>query len=243
MKNKKLDRSPIVNQTSKLKQQLNIRERVFTEKQQEFLRLILDKNVKMIIVSGPAGTAKTYMAVYSALKLLNEKRISDLIYVRSVVESADSKMGFLPGEKEEKLEPYVQPLMDKLEEFLSKGEIDGLMKDNRINAVHVGFLRGLNWNAKFIIADEAQNMSTKELITLITRMGEFSKILVLGDPDQSDINSKSGFTKVFTAFDDEESRQNGIYTYTFTEDDVVRSSLVQFIIKKIKKSDSLHIYK
>jgi len=243
MKTKKLDRSPIVNQASKIKQHLNIRERVFTEKQQEFLQLVLDKNVKMIFVSGPAGTAKTYMAVYSALKLLDDKKISDIIYVRSVVESADSKMGFLPGEKEDKLAPYIQPLVDKLEEFLSKGEIDFLMKDGRINAIHVGFLRGLNWNTKFIIADEAQNMSARELVTLITRTGEFSKILVLGDPYQSDINSKSGFLKVFDSFDDEESRKNGIYTFTFTEDDVVRSALVQFIIKKIKKVDFSHTYK
>jgi len=100
----------------------------------------------------------------------------------------------------------------------------------------VGFLRGLNWNAKVIIADEAQNLTFKELFTLITRVGEFSKVFILGDPEQSDINGKSGFIKMIGHFDDEESRQNGIHVFKFTEDDIVRSGLVQFIIKKVKKA-------
>ena len=94
----------------------------------------------------------------------------------------------------------------------------------------------MNWNAKAIIADEAQNMTYKELLTLITRTGEFSKVFILGDPEQSDINGKSGFIKMLGHFDDEESRQNGIHVFRFTEDDIVRSGLVQFIIRKVKKA-------
>jgi phosphate starvation-inducible protein PhoH len=123
-----------------------------------------------------------------------------------------------------------------MSEMLPKGDIDILKKEERVAGVPVGFLRGLNWNAKVIIADEAQNMTYKELFTLITRTGEFSKVFILGDPDQSDINGKSGFIKMISHFDDEESRQNGIHVFRFTEDDIVRSGLVQFIIKKIKKA-------
>ncbi len=235
MRTKKNDKSPKVSQSSKIKHQLKLKDVSLNQKQLDFLNLASDKNVKLMIVSGPAGTSKTFVSVYSALKLLMEKKVSDLIYVRSVVESADSKMGFLPGEKEDKLEPYIVPLIDKLGELLNKNDIDYLLNDNRINCVHVGFLRGLNWNARVIIADECQNMTFKELVTLITRVGEFSKVFLLGDPLQSDINSKSGFTKLFEAFNDEESKENGIYTFTFDEDDIVRSSLVRFLIKKIKK--------
>jgi phosphate starvation-inducible protein PhoH len=140
----------------------------------------------------------------------------------------------LPGEVAEKLSPYVQPLLDKMSEFLSKGDIENIQKEGRIDSIPIGFLRGLSWNAKCIIADEAQNCTQKELVTLITRTGEFSKVFVLGDPEQSDINGKSGFVKVMNAFDDDESRKNGIFIFRFTEEDVVRSGLVKFIIKKIR---------
>lgn len=232
----KSDKSPIIPQRSKLSKNLTIYERDLTEQQKKFLEISMDKSTRLMFVSGPAGSSKTYLAVYTALKLINEKRVSDLIYIRSAVESADSKIGFLPGEIGEKLAPYIQPLLDKLMELLPKNEIDLLQKEERISSVPVSFLRGLNWNAKVIIADEIQNMTQKELLTLITRTGEFSKMILLGDPDQSDINGKSGFTKMMSLFDDQESKDNGIHTFRFTEDDVVRSALVKFIIKKIRKS-------
>ncbi len=237
MKNKKnkKDTSPVIPQKEKIKNELNITVRKeFTEKQKKFIELALDKNTKLIFISGPAGTSKTYVSIYVALMLLNQKKVSDLLYLRSAVESSDSKIGFLPGEANEKMEPYIQPLLEKLSELLPKSEVDVLEKDGRISSVPIGFLRGLNWNAKCIVADESQNMTQKELVTLITRVGEFSKVFVLGDPDQADIGGKSGFLKMMNHFDDEESRQNGIFTFTFTEDDIVRSGLVKYIIKKIK---------
>ena len=118
---------------------------------------------------------------------------------------------------------------------MPKNNIDLLEKEERIDSIPIGFLRGLNWNAKVIVADESQNMTQKELITLITRIGEFSRVFILGDPDQSDINGKSGFVKVMNLFDDQESKDNGIHIFKFTEEDVVRSGLVAYIIKKIKK--------
>lgn len=230
------DNSPVIPQRNKLRSQLSIYQRELNEKQKQFLELALDKQTKLMFVSGPAGTAKTYMAIYAALSLMNERRVSDLIYIRSAVESSDSKLGFLPGEANEKMAPYMQPLMDKLLELLPKSDTDLLKKEERISSVPVGYLRGLNWNAKVIISDEAQNMTYKELFTLITRTGEFSKVFILGDPEQSDINGKSGFIKMISHFDDEESKVNGIQVFHLTEDDIVRSGLVQFIIKKVKKT-------
>lgn len=232
----KQDRSPTIPQRSKLNTTLKIYKRELTEKQKQFLSLASDKTTKIIFVSGPAGTSKTFLAVLHALTMINEKRVSDLIYIRSAVESSDTKLGFLPGEANDKMAPYLQPLLDKLSEMLPKGDIDILMKEERVSGVPVGFLRGLNWNAKVIIADEAQNLTYKELFTLITRTGEFSKVFILGDPEQNDINGKSGFIKMVGHFDDDESRQNGIHVFRFTEDDIVRSGLVQFIIRKVKKA-------
>lgn len=231
------DTSPLIPQRSKFAGTLKLYKRDLTPKQQEFLNLASDKSAKLIFVSGPAGSSKTFLAVLHALTMINEKRVSDLLYVRSAVESADSKLGFLPGEADDKLLPYIQPLLDKMIEMLPKSDIDLLVKEERVTGIPVGFLRGLNWNAKVIVADESQNMTYKELFTLITRIGEFSKVFILGDPEQSDINGKSGFIKMLSHFDDEESRQNGIHVFRFTEEDIVRSGLVKFIITKVKRAE------
>ncbi len=228
----KEDTSPIIPQRSKFRGTLSIYDRQLTDRQHQFLDIAGDKNTKIMFVSGPAGTSKTYLSILHSLKMISEKKVSDLVYIRSAVESSDSKLGFLPGEADEKMAPYLQPLLDKLVELLPKGDIDLLYKDQRFSSIPVGFLRGLNWNAKVIISDESQNMTYKELFTLITRVGEFSKVFILGDPEQSDINGKSGFLKMMTVFDDEESRQNGIHVFKFTEEDIVRSGIVRFIIQR-----------
>jgi phosphate starvation-inducible PhoH-like protein len=231
---KKKDTSPKVHQNEKIKDSITIGERELTQKQIDLLQILQNKNTKLVFIAGPAGTSKTYTSILAGLNLLNQKRVSEIIYVRSVVESSDSKLGFLPGEMDEKMSPYIQPLIDKLEELLTKHDIEKLKKEERIHGFPINFLRGLSWNAKCIVADEAQNMSKKELITLITRIGEFSKLFICGDPDQSDINGKSGFVQTMKIFDDQESRDNGIYVFNFDEDDIVRSGLVKFILKKLK---------
>jgi phosphate starvation-inducible PhoH-like protein len=230
----KKDQSPVVYQKSKIKQPLNIFQRQLTVKQQAFLQACMMKEVKMVLVSGPAGTTKTYLAVMAALMLLNDKKVSDIVYVRSIVESADVKMGTLPGEADDKLSPYTRPLIDKLDELLPKPDIDFLIKEKRVEGLPIGYLRGLNWNAKAIIGDEMQNCTKKEIITLMTRTGEFSKVFLLGDPQQADINGRSGFQSIFNLFNDDQSKENGIYTFEFTEDDILRSALVKFIVKKVK---------
>lgn len=233
----KHDTSPTIPQRSKLKSELHIKENfIFSEKQKEFIKLALDKNTKIIFVSGPAGSAKSYLSIYAALTLLNEHKVSDLIYVRSIVESASSKIGYLPGELESKISPYMEVLYDKMAELLSKNEIDMLLKENRVNTIPISFLRGLNWNAKVIIGDEAQNMTTHELITLITRVGEYSKMFILGDGMQSDINGKSGFIGLISKFDDEESKSHGIHVFKLTEEDIVRSKLVKYIVNKLNRT-------
>jgi phosphate starvation-inducible PhoH-like protein len=234
LENQKKDKSPVVHQRSKVEHFLTIFQRELTDKQKKFIELALDKRVKLLLVSGPAGSTKTYLSVLASLMLINEKKVSDILYVRSIVESADVKMGTLPGEADDKLSPYKRPLIDKLDELLPKEDIAYLIKDNRIEGLPVGYLRGLNWNAKAVVADEMQNCTKKELVTLMTRAGEFSKIFICGDPQQSDINGRSGFQSIFNLFNDDDSKQHGIYTFEFTEDDILRSELVKFIVQKIK---------
>jgi phosphate starvation-inducible PhoH-like protein len=230
----KKDQSPTVHQRNKIAAPLTIINRELTEKQKKFIDLAMDRQVKLLLVSGPAGTTKTYLSVLAALMLMNEKKVSDILYVRSIVESADVKMGTLPGEADDKLSPYKRPLIDKLDELLPKECVQYLIKDNRIEGLPVGYLRGLNWNAKAVIGDEMQNCTKKELITLMTRTGEFSRVFLCGDPQQSDIGTRSGFRDIFNLFNDDDSKANGIYTFEFTDDDILRSALVKFIVQKIK---------
>lgn len=230
-----IDKSPLVIQRSKIDNPLTILHRELTPKQKTFIELATDKKAKMILVSGPAGSTKSYLAVLASLLLMNEKKISDIVYVRSVVESADVKMGTLPGEADEKMSPYTRPLMDKLDELLPKPDVQYLIKDSRVEGLPIGYARGLNWNARAIIGDEAQNMTKKELVTLMTRVGEFSKLFLCGDPQQADINGRSGFQPLYELFSDDESKEHGIFTFEFTEDDVLRSALVKFIVAKIKQ--------
>lgn len=233
------DKSPKVYQRDKISKNLNIAERGdLTERQKEFLDIALDKKTQLMFIRGPAGTSKTFLSVFVALELLNKRKVSELLYVRSIAESASKALGSLPGEIDDKFKPFIMPLLDKLDELLPVGDIKYLQNDQRIRAIPINFLRGSNLNAQVIIADEAQNFDKKELTTLVTRMGKFSKMYICGDPMQSDINGKSGFNTFYDIFNDKESEENGIFTFEFTQEDIVRSDLVQFIIEKIQKSKS-----
>jgi phosphate starvation-inducible PhoH-like protein len=218
-----------------LKQNIPIHSKKLTNHQKLFLSKALDNKVKLIFVNGPAGSTKTYMAVYAALRLLSAYGELDLLYVRTVIESADKGLGALPGDLEEKFNPYMAPLEDKLWEMLPQNTSikAELFEKGRLKAMPINFIRGADWKNKIVVADEAQNFTFKELTTLITRLGENTKLFVCGDSTQSDINGKSGFYDMCKIFSDEESRRNGIESLFFTEEDIMRSELVRFIIKKL----------
>jgi phosphate starvation-inducible PhoH-like protein len=231
---KESDTSPRVFQRDSIDFQLNIRERNdLLPKQQELIDIIEDKNTKVVFVKGPAGTSKTFTAIYAALKLMNKKTISDVVYVRTIAESASKSLGSLPGEANEKMAPFLMPLMDKLEELLPKSDIDALKKQERIQGIPVNYLRGASINKKVVIIDEAQNLNRKELVTALTRIGKFSKFIILGDEYQSDIKD-SGFIDMFDLFNDSDSKDQGIHSFSFTKNDIVRSGILKYIVERIE---------
>lgn len=208
-----------------------------TAKQKSFLKIALDKNTKVVFVSGPAGSSKTYISVYAALKTLNQDRDLDLLYVRTIIESAEKGLGALPGDLDEKFNPYIMPLIEKLSELLPNNSTvkKELLETGRIDAIPINFLRGASWKDKIVIMDEAQNATMKELTTLITRIGENTKLFICGDLMQSDINGKSGFKDMFDLFDDDQSKDKGIHCFSFGLEDIKRSAILSYIIKKINK--------
>ena len=229
------DHSPYLIQRDKLDRKLAIRSLPWTDKQRAFFELAWAKSTRCLLVKGPAGTSKTLSAVYAALHLLDRQKVSDLVLVRTPVESCGAKLGYLPGTSEDKLAKYMAPFHDKLEELLCAGDRKYLADDQRVHAEHLGYLRGAHLSVKALILDEAQNCTFDELTTVATRMGEFSRLFILGDPGQSDLGRGHGrdFEAFWDLFNDADSRAHGIVTFEFTEDDVVRSAFVRFIVKRL----------
>ncbi len=220
-----------------IKRQIKLKQFPWTQKQKDFFKLALHPETKIVLVNGPAGTSKTLLATYCALQLLNMKTISDIMYLRSAVESSDRSLGYLPGSAEEKLRFFNLPFLDKLDELLESTRVEKLEQEGRISMFPVNFARGMNWQGKCIILDEAQNSTIKEITTVLTRLGEGSKCFILADPMQTDIkqgDKQHGFEKMFNLFTDQESIAQGINTFTFDEEDVMRSELVKYLTKKLK---------
>jgi len=157
-------------QIPQLPQSIHVNSLKLTEKQKKFLSIAFNSKTNIMLVAGPAGSTKTYMAVYAALRLLSAKEDLDLLYIRTVIESADKGLGALPGDIDEKFNPYTAPLEDKLMEMLPKTNTvrKELLESGRISAVPINYLRGASWADKIVIADEAQNFTYKELTTLLT---------------------------------------------------------------------------
>jgi phosphate starvation-inducible PhoH-like protein len=216
----------------------NIRENLsfdLTEKQNDIISRIKDKKSTAVIINGVAGTSKTLLAVLCGLEEVRQTtQKEELLYIRTAAESGQIKIGARPGDISEKMDHLVGPLRDKLDEILGREDADSFMGTDKVKAMLVNDVRGSSWRNTFVILDEAQNASYGELITIITRIGEGSKIVLVGDSMQSDIRN-SGWEKFCRMFNDAESEQNGVYFTELTEEDVVRSAFVKFIIRKANK--------
>jgi phosphate starvation-inducible PhoH-like protein len=214
----------------------SIRELPWTKKQQDLIKILDDRHTKCALIKGPAGTSKTILAVYMGLKLLKENKISDITYARSAVESSSAKLGFLPGDIADKFEVYSIPFQDKLEELLDPGIIKALKDSNHVQALPINYMRGLNFSGRLVILDESQNFTEEELITAITRIGEHSRLWILGDPNQSDLKNghSTDFVRFCSKLSDEECVENGIQSFEFGVDDIVRSEFCKFVVKKLE---------
>lgn len=213
---------------------LNLRNNFpMTDNQQKFYYLTQNPKTNMVFVDGPAGSSKTFLAVYSALELLKSGQVDKIIYIRSVVESASRSIGYLKGDESEKFQPYMMPMMDKLNEILSKTDINHLITNEYIKAIPVNFVRGLTFHRCAVITDESQNDTRGELVSILTRFGRHSKYFILGDSNQKDIKD-SGFGEVLNAFDTEFSRKNEIHCVKFDQSDIVRSNILKHITQVLK---------
>lgn len=238
----KEDTSKFVLQEPKIKIDLTIRDYSFTEKQANFIKIALDKNTKMCQINGIFGSAKTFLAVYCSLVLLKEKKISKILYIRNPLEFTRSgKMGYIPGSIDEKLEPYAQVFRLKMLEFLPKSQVDYLINEQKIECLPIGYIQGRTFQNSAIIIDEAVSLNREELLMALSRMGEHCKMFILGDTFfQNNIGNQSGFQEIFDIFSDQESKDNGIFTFEFKEiNDIMRSKFLQFVMHKLRLLEQL----
>lgn len=208
----------------------------FNQKHLACYERIKQDDTNMVFIDGPAGSAKTYLAVLAALELIKEKKIENVMYIRSVIESASRSIGALPGEVDDKFSPYAMPLIEKVREVTSDSTCEMLKTNGIIQAIPVNFVRGLTFNNTFVIVDEIQNLTLSEITTILTRFGKNTRYVLCGDPFQSDIGKLTCIHKILAAFDTPECVQNNIYRCKFGDSEIVRSKILKFIVNILEKA-------
>lgn len=197
-----------------------------TQGQSEYVAAIRDN--ALVFCTGPAGTGKTYLAVATAVEALRAERIRKIVLVRPAVEAGES-LGYLPGDMQAKINPYLRPLLDALQEMIDFDHMQRYMTEDVIEVVPLAYMRGRTLNKAFIILDEAQNTTVSQMKMFLTRMGEGSQVVVSGDTSQTDLppHTKSGLIDALSRL----KNIDGFARVELSGSDIVRHRLVQDIVR------------
>ena len=244
-KRKALSDSPVkkwTNETPNLSFSLNIQHRDdLTDSQKQILEAALDKEVKCIVIAGPAGTGKSFTTILASLMLLDLHVVKEIVYLRSLVQSKDGQTGYLKGDLDEKTQFYNEALNQTLTELLPKNDVKRLEDSEKIKCYPTSMLRSYNFHNAAVIAEEAQTMTFDSIFTIATRLTPFSKLFVIGDSiNQNDLGKLSGFKKFIEIFGDEDSYNNGFRYFKLDSSQIVRSPFVKFIVQKVEQYQEKH---
>ncbi len=203
-----------------------------TENQKKLVKLSEEND--MLFALGPAGTGKTYTAVALAVRAMKNKEVKRIILTRPAVEAGEN-LGFLPGDLKEKLDPYLQPLYDALNDMIPAEKLRYYMENNMVQIAPLAFMRGRTLDHAFVILDEAQNTTQAQMKMFLTRMGQNAKFIITGDTTQVDLpkNQKSGLMEAINILKDVKD----IAFITLNEKDVIRHRLVKDIINAYGQKD------
>jgi len=204
--------------------------------QMEMVKKIAEND--LMFVTGPAGTGKTYVAVALAVRALKNRQVKRIILSRPAVE-AEEKLGFLPGDMKDKLDPYMQPLYDALNDMIPAKKLEEMMRDKIVQIAPLAFMRGRTLGNAFVILDEAQNATTNQMKMFLTRMGENSKFIITGDVTQIDLppKQKSGLIQSLQIL----KNVQGIAKIEFNQNEIIRHRLVRQIVDAFEKANNLNI--
>jgi len=203
-----------------------------SENQQKLIKAY--DQADMIFAVGPAGTGKTYLSIALAVKALKEKTVKKIILSRPAVEAGE-KLGFLPGDMKDKIDPYLQPLYDALEDMLPQVKLQDMMEKHQIQIAPLAFMRGRTLSDAVVILDEAQNTTPAQLRMFLTRMGWNTKMIITGDTSQIDLprSQKSGLVEALHIL----SNVEGICVVNLDQKDIVRHKLVTRIVEAYESFD------
>ena len=209
-----------------------------TPNQKTYKQFLKDVETLMVFVTGPAGTGKTLFACITAIDYLNTGLTDKIVITRPIVPVEDEELGFLPGNINKKMDPWTRPLFDIFLQYYSQKELDIMVRDGIVEISPLGFMRGRTFTNAFVIADEMQNSTPNQMKMLTTRIGLGSKMVITGDPKQSDRGLNSGLTDFITRFKIHQShchslQKSQIKIVHLNETDVQRSPLV---------TEVLHVY-
>jgi phosphate starvation-inducible protein PhoH and related proteins len=220
-----------------------MRSLVYRPRQQQFIDTIQNPDAKIVVLTGPAGSGKTLLAVRKGLEGVLNGRFADLVLCRPLVEAGGEQMGYLPGGVDDKIGPYLEPFYDKLTAFLPDPTLKSLLNEKHIAAAPLAFMRGRTFSESFVIIDEAQNTSVEQMKMAVTRLGPFSKMVICGDPDQSDIRGMNGLESdirgmngleyISKLFEKEGAAAagNGCHVCRLGMEDIQRNSVIAYLLK------------
>lgn len=201
------------------------------KKQSDYIRKI-DQNI-ITLALGSAGSGKTHLAALMALKYLREGRVERIVVCRPATQAAGEDLGFLPGGVRDKMDPYLQPIFQAFKQFLSYSELQQMIREEIIEIVPVAFARGRTFNHAFVLLDEAQNLTMEAMLMMLTRLGDNSKIVITGDPQQRDVFGDTLDQTVYRL-----RSINDVAIVHFEPKDVVRHPLVEAILMKWEETTS-----
>ncbi|MFY8211285.1 MAG: PhoH family protein [Candidatus Nanopelagicus sp.] len=196
-----------------------------TVNQEKYIMALLDDSIDIVVGSGPAGTGKTYLAMLAAIKAMQNKECDRIILTRPAVGVDDEKHGFLPGTLNQKMEPWVIPLLDVLHQYYSVKDTQYMIEEQKIEIAPLAFMRGRNFKHCWIVLDESQNCTPSQIKMLMTRIGYGSKIVITGDTDQGDRKTaENGLLDLVSRLD--KRSVNGLQSCKFGVEDVQRHKII-----------------